>query len=558
MSYLLEILGRGLLAELAAAFRKTLRDDAQFSTHVLEARVESNPSDLGHHRALGIRYLTESQYARASSAFEKALAVDRTDRVSQVGAACALDELGMTAAATERLRLLLRAGMDDAPTWFALGFCCEKLGELDEAIAAYQTALTLPPPLRNACERLAAIHLKRDEWDQAIQQYEHLCVCEPDDLPAGLTLANLLFHAKRFKEAVQQYEHVIAIEPDNWEARDELAAAYIEEGRYDEAVDVLTDLIERRPECADPHVQLGDLCTKLGRHEHALASYTQAVELNPDYLEANVKVGVTHLRGGLYKEAAQAFNRAVEINDRLVNAYVGLSVAQQALGKEDEAKQSLQIASGLEPNGTVLFGELARLQLKVTAAEQNERYLSPKAVTLSPNGPPEPKVSDVVGQQIANLRSALRRHPNHADVHYRLGLLLRFDKDLVGAIASFRRAVAINPQYLKALTRLALALYEAGRPHEARDVLQQALDMDPKSVELHYELGLMFAAQGEFSRALDSFEYAAAKQPATLDHVANVALALQNMGLIDRAEAAWCTLCEVARETKQASRILDR
>ena len=44
MSYLLEILGRGLLAELAAAFRDLLRDDGRYSTQELEAKVARQPN----------------------------------------------------------------------------------------------------------------------------------------------------------------------------------------------------------------------------------------------------------------------------------------------------------------------------------------------------------------------------------------------------------------------------------------------------------------------------------------------------------------------------------
>jgi tetratricopeptide (TPR) repeat protein len=287
-----------------------------------------------------------------------------------------------------------------------------------------------------------------------------------------------------------------------------------------------------------------------------LESYTQAIELDPDYLEATIKIGVARLQEGDYAEAAQAFDRAIELNDRIVSAYTGLGVAQQALGQTEEAMASLEMAAQIEPNGTLLFSELARLQLRVSAAENMNKYLSPQAIGASPAGPSDQEVSGFVQRQIAKLQAALRQHPDHADWHYRLGLLLKSEGELSGAIDAFRHAVAINPHYLKALTKLALALREAGQLDGAIRTLKRAVEVDPQSIDLHYQLGLMFADKNEFSLALDRFECAVSQEPHNLDYLANVALALQEMGLVDRATAGWRTLCQVAQATSEASAVV--
>ena len=206
------------------------------------------------------------------------------------------------------------------------------------------------------------------------------------------------------------------------------------------------------------------------------------------------------------------------------------------------------MAAEIEPNSTILFSEMARLQLQTGAAQQALKYLSPRGIVNAPEGLLDHEVSGMVAAQIANIREALLEHPYHADLHYRLGLLLRHEGDLSQAIDAFRQAVLISPNYLKALTRLGLALREDGRIDAALDVLNQALAVDPESVELHYQLGLMFADRNEFALALDKFEYAVSLEPQNLDYLANLALALQNMGLLDRAAASWETLCQAASE----------
>jgi len=558
MSYLLEILGRGFLAELAAAFRELLQDDQQVSTAQLEQDAAGPDADVDAWRTLGIRRLADHQFSAARDAFGEALTIDPRNQVCRLGTACALDELGFTRQAIRELRVTLQADSEAPGTWFALGFCLEKLGDTHEAIKAYELSLDLAPQLRNAHERLAAIYLKLDDVGMAITHYEHLSWCEPGDLSANMALASLYLRTKRYDEAIQRFEYVITIDPDNWEARDDLVTACVEAGKYDDAISRLQDLIERRPDCADQHLQLGDVYAKLHRHPQAIAAYSHAVQLNPDYLEATVKVGTAQFRSGHFTEAARAFNRAIEINDRILSAYVGLAVAQQALGRTEHAQATLEMAAEVEPNSTLLFAEIARLQLQVTAAAQVDKYLSASAVATSAVRRVDDDVAMMVGQQVENIRSALRQHPNHPDLHYRLGLLLRYQGDLPGAIDAYLASVSINPQYLKAMTKLGLAQREVGRLEEASTTLRRALSLDPESVELHYQLGLTFADRNEFALALDRFEYSANHEPHNLDYVANVALALQNMGLADRAEAGWQTLCDVALETSQMPEGVER
>ena len=275
MSYLLEILGRGLLAELAAAFRALLSDQPEVTTDELREHIRKDPACVEARRALGLRLLAEKNWREAHDEFTTLLMIDAKDHVGRIGLACTFDELGQTRDAAEQLRRVLAETPEDAPSWFALGFCQEKLGQTEDAIVSYENALDNSPELRNAHERLAAIYFKLDNVDMATLHYEHLCWSEPGDLAAGLTLANLYLRAGRHQEAIDRYQYVITIEPDNWDARDDLVAAYDGAGRFDEAIAVLNELIQRRPECAEQLLQLGDLHQKLDQRDEAARAYAR-------------------------------------------------------------------------------------------------------------------------------------------------------------------------------------------------------------------------------------------------------------------------------------------
>ena len=557
MSHLLEIVGRGLLAELRAAFAEVFRDDPSVETAAIHVWVQEEPNCGAHHRSLGTHLLSEGQLRQARHALERALQIDERDEIARLGLACVLDEQGRTSAAVEQLRITLVDHQKTDASWFALGFCLEKLGDEDGAVASYERALSLTPNLRNAHERLAAIHLKNDRIDEAILRYEHICFCESDDISAALILANLYVRDQRYDAAVEKFEYALTLDPDNWEARDDHIDAYVDAGRFDEAIDALTDLIDRRPDRGDLFVRLGDMFRAVGREEKSLAAFRRAVELNPDLLEGTVKLGTGHLRLGRFSEAAEMFSRAAELNDRTLSAYVGMGVAQQAEGRFEEAAASFETAAAIEPNSTMLFSEMARLQLVVTAAEQRKRYMAPSAIVNMPHGPVDAEVSAMIDQLIIQLRAAAAGHPGHADLHYQLGLLLRYSGDLDGAIGAYMQAVTINPNYYAALSKLGIALREKGQTDAALKTFERALAINAQDINLHYQLGLIFADRGAFALAVERFEHAAKQCPEKLDYMANLALSLQDMRLLDRAAAAWQTLREAAEETAEGRRLRD-
>jgi tetratricopeptide (TPR) repeat protein len=210
---------------------------------------------------------------------------------------------------------------------------------------------------------------------------------------------------------------------------------------------------------------------------------------------------------------------------------------------------SLEMARNIEPNSTLLFSEVARMHLKAAASREADRYFTRDGSDGPAEGP-----GDLVSEQIGRLREALRASPNHADMHYRLGLLLKNRGQLEDAAAEFREAVSINPTYMKALVKLGLSLAELDRTDEAIDVLKQAMDVHPEYVDLHYQLGLLFAQRHQFEMAVEHFEKAAAARPRNVDFQANLALALQNMGLIDRATASWQIVHDLAPDSEYAAK----
>jgi tetratricopeptide (TPR) repeat protein len=102
----------------------------------------------------------------------------------------------------------------------------------------------------------------------------------------------------------------------------------------------------------------------------------------------------------------------------------------------------------------------------------------------------------------AQAHPALRERWND----YGIGLLLQ--GDLRGAEAAFLKVTQIEPGYADGWVNVARARLDEGRTVEARDVLEQALAIDPGLAKTHFFLGMALKNLGEYDQAQAHFEQA--------------------------------------------------
>lgn len=137
------------------------------------------------------------------------------------------------------------------------------------------------------------------------------------------------------------------------------------------------------------------------------------------------------------------------------------------------------------------------------------------------------------GRAVPLFQSALARQPGSADLHHHLGLSLRALGRLDEAIASFQRALALEPA-AATFGCLGNALRAAGRAEEAVAAHTRSVELDPTVPESWSNLGAAYESWGREQAALLSFEQAATLRPSA-DLLANFAGALLRSNRLDSA-----------------------
>lgn len=109
-------------------------------------------------------------------------------------------------------------------------------------------------------------------------------------------------------------------------------------------------------------------------------------------------------------------------------------------------------------------------------------------------------------EAIGLARALVAEAPNDADRQFTLGLA-QSEQNIEGAMASFRRALEIDPRHALARYNLALALNRADRTEEAIDQMKQTIAIDSRA-ETHYMLGVIYSHQGDFDPAIRELKLA--------------------------------------------------
>ena len=150
-----------------------------------------------------------------------------------------------------------------------------------------------------------------------------------------------------------------------------------------------------------------------------------------------------------------------------------------------------------------------------------------------------------VEEAIAHYRKALEINPDYALAHNNLGLTLashgRFDEALV----HYRKALEIRPDFAEAHNDLGLALADHGQVEKAIAQYRKALEINPDYADARYNLGTVLAGLGQVDEAIAHYRKALETKP---DHARahnNLANALLGRGQVDEAIAHYRKALEI-------------
>jgi tetratricopeptide (TPR) repeat protein len=256
-----------------------------------------------------------------------------------------------------------------------------------------------------------------------------------------------------------------------------LANDFLALGLPDHAENNTQRALSQKPDCTACYQMLGQIAEHQGDSEKALSYLVKAKQLAPQDPEILFEFGRVCLERNLLDDALPALSKAVQLrpdND----AYV------YALGSANVGKEQL-------PNALQLFQQL----LKKHPQDAALMYAIGAVYYL------ESKFTEAESL----LKRSLATQPGQIAAAYYLALTYDAMGDDERAIPTFQNLLKRNPQHAPSYVKLGGILVRQHQYEEAQRDLEQAVSLDPKSVEAHYQLGVVLRRMGKSAESETQF-----------------------------------------------------
>ncbi len=138
-----------------------------------------------------------------------------------------------------------------------------------------------------------------------------------------------------------------------------------------------------------------------------------------------------------------------------------------------------------------------------------------------------------------DLKQATASIPADFDAHYYLGRVFFERSKLTPALESFRRAIAISPNSVKALNHLGQTLEGLARFDEAVSAYEKAIEFEVQGAERsewpYYNLGSLLLSGGDAMRAVQLLEQAMERNSSSVQTRTKLGVALSAASRLDDA-----------------------
>ncbi|MEQ8465640.1 tetratricopeptide repeat protein [Coleofasciculus sp. E1-EBD-02] len=327
------------------------------------------------------------------------------------------------------------------------------------------------------------------------------------------------YEAGNYEAALASFDRALEIQPDSPQAWCYKGNCLWYLGRYEEALDCYGQALRIDPNDSTACAWNGKglVLNALGRYEEGLVYLEQAIAKQPDNYNAWNNYGIVLHGLGRCKEALASYEKAIEINPNDSDPWHGKGNVLKELGDSEKALLCYEKALGIKPDAYIIWHNKGNL-LKDCGCYEAALACYEKALIIKP----EYSISwDAKGRVLKVLRrykeaqssykQALQLQPQNYDDWITKGdvfsELLQYEKSL------YCYNYALNLQgkgYYATWRKKAFALYKLRRYHEALQLQQKILEVQPESYDDWLRIGDTLSALERYREALYSYNRAVA------------------------------------------------
>ena len=450
----------------------------------------------------------------------------------------------------------------------AADVAAKQLGDRDKAISLYEEILEQDPVDDVAQTRLRQLYEELGKYNELGKLLTMLI----DNAGSVETRANLRTVLARLqlekfeapRDAADTLRAVLEEDPDHEDAAKQLAAIFESTDQHAELAELWTQLVERARARSDGDLERARVLTLAKILEErvkdaagALRSYEEVLEKDPLHMGALQAVARLAEERNAWDKAGSALAKLVEhaTGDDAVALALRLAKAREETGDDAGVEQALLLALEVNPRNADVRGRLARLYEKTKSHAELAHVLVGDADILRADNPYDaPVVEPPMRGSIAPGAPANTVPPPPPHVVEQVKLLRRAaqihltDRNAPDdAVPLLERVTKLVPQDRELMLLLVDAYTAAKRDRDAANVLERVIGSfgNKRTKELslyHHRLGKALASLGDRDTALTQLDMAFKIDPGSVEVLKDLGVLALEANDLERAQKTFRAL----------------
>ncbi len=354
----------------------------------------------------------------------------------------------------------------DAPLLhYTLGVFMLARNDLESARKEFEAEIATNPGYAGSYTQIGLAYSRLGDVDNSIVSFETALRLKPDDLDAAFYLGRSLSTAGRYEEAEKQLR--AAARSGRAPALSELGLVLRKLGRNDEAIETFQQALAADPWDLVARLNLGQLLVASGRaadgelvlrrHAAMSAEFDQFDRFRRSSLLAGassgnlVNLGNAYLQREEYPEALRSFQRAIEIDPGDPDGPTGVAEVLLLTGRANEVDPWIGRSLQADPANSKARFVLGLSQLQRGNVEAGVRALEASQgagawdATMYARAADAFRVAGRTSDATTAGREAVRRDGRDPASYRALGLALLANGDAAGALAVLQKGVSVAP-----------------------------------------------------------------------------------------------------------------
>ncbi len=388
----------------------------------ISAAIEINPHNASWHCNRGYILDQLERFDDAIKAYEHALDIDPNDREAMTALGVDLTRTGRCARALDIFEECARQFPDFEPNYCHRIVTYAEMGQHEKSEEMFYLAQQLTEECPHCYYNIAISLADREQWDRAIWCWEKTLELDPQYVGAKARVAEA-YRAKGDFSAAKEY--------------------YLAELRED-------------PGDVELLAELADLLLEMGENDAGREKYRQIIELDPENAEAYAALGQLAVAEGEYEVALDCLQTAHQLDEQCPGLHQYLGEAYLRLGRHSDARYHLDLALQRNPDNRHALMSMGNCLLETSRPTQAAVFF----------------------------RRLIELEPELPGPHHNLGVCCFLRHKFGEGIAHCLKALEIQPTYVMAMHKLALAYLHLGRWGDARKMIRRALLADPDNLQM--------------------------------------------------------------------------